>query len=96
MRQMPKQAVQLGPLQETMPAPLYARALETVRKRPILNDPKAVEMVASIDWEFGRFGHPRLRPAQRDVRRVGEALPDVVELQPLRRAVERNRATRKE
>lgn len=55
-KQTQKQPVRLGPVQETMLVPLYARAVETVRKRPILNDPKAVEMVASIDWDFGRFG----------------------------------------
>jgi O-methyltransferase involved in polyketide biosynthesis len=51
-----KQSVQLGRVQETMLVPLYARAVETRRKRPILNDPKAIEMVAAIDWDFERFG----------------------------------------
>lgn len=36
-----KQAVQLGEVQETMLVPLYCRAIETGKKRPILNDPKA-------------------------------------------------------
>ncbi len=41
--------------------PLYARALESRRKRPILQDPKAVEIVDSIDWDFRRFGQrPRV------------------------------------
>ena len=39
--------------------PLYARALESRRKRPILEDPKAVEIVDSIEWDFGRFGQRR-------------------------------------
>ena len=51
-----KQAVQLGRVQETMLIPLYCRAVETRKRRPILKDPKAVEMVASIDWDFRRFG----------------------------------------
>jgi O-methyltransferase involved in polyketide biosynthesis len=51
-----KQSIQLGPAQETLLIPLYARALESRRKRPILNDPKAVAMVESIDWDFQRFG----------------------------------------
>ncbi len=55
-----KHSIHLGPAQETLLVPLYARALETRRKRRILNDPKAVEMVASIDWDFPRFGQ-RLR-----------------------------------
>ena len=39
--------------------PLYARALESRRKRPILEDPKAVEIVDSIDWDFRRFAQRR-------------------------------------
>jgi O-methyltransferase involved in polyketide biosynthesis len=55
----PKQPIQLGPVQETLLVPLYGRALDTLRKRPILNDPKAVEMVQSIDWDFQRFNQRR-------------------------------------
>jgi O-methyltransferase involved in polyketide biosynthesis len=51
-----KQSVQLGRLQETMQVPLYARAVESGKPRPILEDPKAVEMVAAIDWRFEDFG----------------------------------------
>ena len=53
--------------------PLYARALESRRKRPILEDPKAVEIVDSIEWDFRRFGQRRrvvgcsLRSAMFDV-----------------------------
>ena len=53
--------------------PLYARALESRRKRPILEDPKAVEIVDSIDWDFHRFRQRRrvvgcaLRSAMFDV-----------------------------
>jgi O-methyltransferase involved in polyketide biosynthesis len=50
------QSFQLGQVQETMLVPLYLRAVETQRKYPILRDPKAVEMVESIDWDFRRFG----------------------------------------
>jgi len=50
-----KQSVQLGQVQETLLVPLYARALDSLKKRPILNDPKAAEMVRSIDWDFQRF-----------------------------------------
>ncbi len=51
-----KQTVQLGQVQETLLVPLYARALESRRKRPVLHDPRAVEIVESIDWDFRRFG----------------------------------------
>ena len=36
--------------------PLYARALENRKKRPILEDPAATRIVDSIDWDFRRFG----------------------------------------
>jgi O-methyltransferase involved in polyketide biosynthesis len=51
-----KQSIQLGQVEETLLVPLYLRALESRRKRPILDDPKAIEMVESIDWDFRRFG----------------------------------------
>jgi len=50
-----KQSIQLGTVQETLLVPLYARAVDARKKRPILNDPKSVEMVDSIDWDFQRF-----------------------------------------
>jgi len=61
-------------VQETALVPLYARALESRRRRPILEDAKAVEMVDAIDWDFRRFGQRRrvagccLRSAMFDVR----------------------------
>jgi len=53
------QSIQLGRVQETLLVPLYARALDSLKKRPILNDPKALEMVRSIDWDFRRFNQRR-------------------------------------
>ena len=52
-------SVQLGRIQETALVPLYARALENRRKRPLLVDPKAVEIVSSIDWDYRRMAQPR-------------------------------------
>ena len=68
-----RRSIQLGRVQETALVPLYARALESRKKRPILEDPKAVEIVDSIDWDFRRFGQRRrvvgctLRSAMFDV-----------------------------
>ena len=68
-----RRSVQLGCVQETALIPLYARALESRRKRPILEDRKAIKMVEAIDWDFGRFGQRRrvvgctLRSAMFDV-----------------------------
>jgi hypothetical protein len=46
----------LGAVQETLFIPLAARARETRRKRPVLRDPKAVEMVESIDYDTAKYG----------------------------------------
>jgi len=62
-----RQSIQLGTVQETLLVPLYARAVDARKKRPILNDPKAVEMVDSIDWDFQRF-HQRWRIAAATLR----------------------------
>jgi O-methyltransferase involved in polyketide biosynthesis len=50
-----KQPIRLGPTQETLLVPLFARAEECRRKRPILEDARAAEIVESIDWDFQRF-----------------------------------------
>ncbi|GAB3833019.1 class I SAM-dependent methyltransferase [Kribbella italica] len=47
--------IQLGAVQETLLIPLYGRAVETHKKRPLMRDPKAVEMVASIDYDFTKY-----------------------------------------
>jgi O-methyltransferase involved in polyketide biosynthesis len=45
----------LGEVQETLLIPLYARAVETAKPDGVLHDPRAVEMVRAIDYDFGRF-----------------------------------------
>ncbi|EYF02937.1 class I SAM-dependent methyltransferase [Chondromyces apiculatus] len=50
-----KAKVDLGKVQETLLIPLYGRAVETRKRRPLLSDPKAVEMVAAIDYDFHKF-----------------------------------------
>ncbi|MFC7885720.1 class I SAM-dependent methyltransferase [Streptomyces sp. NPDC057376] len=51
----------LGTVQETLLIPLYARAVETRKEHALLRDPRAEEIVASIDYDFGRFdGLPSL------------------------------------
>jgi len=54
-----KHSIRLGPAQETLLIPLFARAIENRRKRPILQDRKAAEMEESIDWDFQRFNQRR-------------------------------------
>ena len=51
-----KHQVRLGAVQETLFIPLAARARETQRKHPVLRDPKATEMVRSIDYDAAKYG----------------------------------------
>ena len=51
-----RQQVKLGAVQETLLITLAARARETRKKRPILRDPKAVQMVESIEFDVDKYG----------------------------------------
>lgn len=46
---------ELGEIQETLLIPLYGRAVQTRRRNGLIHDPKAVEMVDSLDYDFSRF-----------------------------------------
>jgi O-methyltransferase involved in polyketide biosynthesis len=48
--------VELGAVQETLFIPLAARARETRRRRPVLRDPKAAEILASVDFDTRKYG----------------------------------------
>jgi O-methyltransferase involved in polyketide biosynthesis len=47
--------VELGLVQQTLFFPLLARARETESRRPLLRDPKAVELVRAIDFDPAAF-----------------------------------------
>jgi O-methyltransferase involved in polyketide biosynthesis len=47
---------ELGDVQQTLYVPLLARAKESKRRRPLLRDPKAAEIVDAIDPDRSRFG----------------------------------------
>jgi O-methyltransferase involved in polyketide biosynthesis len=51
-----KQQVRLGAVQETLFITLAARAAESQRKHPVLRDPRAVELLRSIDYDAGKYG----------------------------------------
>ena len=51
-----KQQARLGAVQQTLFIPLAARAAETRRKHPVLRDPKAAEMLVSIDYDAAKYG----------------------------------------
>jgi O-methyltransferase involved in polyketide biosynthesis len=50
-----RHSVDLGQIQETLLIPLYGRAVETRKPRGLLRDPKAVEMVEAIAYDFRKF-----------------------------------------
>ncbi len=52
---MPKQIVNLGSVQETLLIPLLCRALETARPNGLLKDPRAVEIVEQLDYDFSKW-----------------------------------------
>ena len=47
--------VELGQVQQTLFFPLLARAAETQSRRPLLKDPKAVELAEAIDFDPATF-----------------------------------------
>jgi len=47
--------VELGQVQETLFIPLAGRAKETGRRRPILRDPKAVEILESVAFDRAKY-----------------------------------------
>ena len=51
-----KVQARLGTVQQTLFIPLAGRAAETRKKRPVLRDPKAVEIVESVDFDTAKYG----------------------------------------
>jgi O-methyltransferase involved in polyketide biosynthesis len=51
-----KVQARLGTVQQTLFIPLAGRARQTRRKRPVLRDPKAVEIVESVDFDTAKYG----------------------------------------
>ena len=47
---------QLGDVQRTLFIPLAARAQETGKEHPVLRDPKAVAMLAALDFDPAKYG----------------------------------------
>ncbi|MEO0376853.1 MAG: class I SAM-dependent methyltransferase, partial [Cyanobacteria bacterium P01_A01_bin.17] len=48
-------SVQLKGVPETLLITLYARAAESQKSEPILQDPKAVEIAHQLDYDFSKF-----------------------------------------
>ena len=47
--------VELGPVQETLLIPLLARARETERPRGLLRDPRAIEIMRDLNYDFSKW-----------------------------------------
>ena len=52
-------AVDLGPVQETLLIPLLGRAAETQKANGLIQDNKAVEIVAALDYDFSKWQKSR-------------------------------------
>ena len=51
-----KVQARLGTVQQTLFIPLAGRAAETRKKKPVLRDPRAVEIVESVDFDTAKYG----------------------------------------
>jgi O-methyltransferase involved in polyketide biosynthesis len=51
------QPLTLGPVAKTMMIPLWARAAETRKRRPLVRDVRALEICERIDYDFATFRH---------------------------------------
>lgn len=50
-----KTKIKLAPVQETLLIPLLGRAEETKKKNGLVSDPKALEIVDSLDYDFSKW-----------------------------------------
>lgn len=50
-----KTPVHLDSVPETLLIPLFGRAQENERRRPMLRDPRATELVRTLDYDFSKF-----------------------------------------
>jgi O-methyltransferase involved in polyketide biosynthesis len=54
-----KEKILLTEEQETLLVPLYSKAVESQRPNPILEDPKALEILDCVDYDFNKLKVPR-------------------------------------
>jgi O-methyltransferase involved in polyketide biosynthesis len=52
---MNKTAIKLGTVQETLLITLWARAVEAKQAKPIIRDPKSVEIIQQLDYDFSKL-----------------------------------------
>lgn len=56
---MQSQKVKLTQEKETLLIPLYSKAIQADQSRPIIDDPKAKEILQSMDYDFSQLKIPR-------------------------------------
>jgi O-methyltransferase involved in polyketide biosynthesis len=56
-----KAQVNLGAVQQTLLLPLWGRARESLKDRPLLIDRRAVEIISELDYDFSTIGK-KIRP----------------------------------
>ncbi len=79
----------LGPVQETLLIPLLARARETERRRGLLRDPRAVELVRRLDYDFAKWeGGRSLKGAMLRARMFDRYVEDFLAAHPRGTVVE--------
>jgi O-methyltransferase involved in polyketide biosynthesis len=54
-KEVDREKVELGLVQETLFIPLAGRAQETGRRRPVLRDPKAVEIIETVGFDRAKY-----------------------------------------
>lgn len=57
---MLKEKINLSGVNETMLVPVYARALESKKKKPAFYDETAVRVIDSLDYEFQKHGKSKM------------------------------------
>lgn len=60
---MNKTKLNLGTVQETLFITLWARAIESSQPNPILQDPKSVEIIEQIDYDFSKLNQAKASQA---------------------------------
>ena len=81
--------VDLGPVQETLLIPLLARARETENPRGLLRDPRAADIVSSLDYDFAKWeGGRSLKGAMLRARMFDRYVESFLETHPQSTVVE--------
>jgi len=86
---MEKLTISLGPVQETLLIPLLGRAMETRKPDGLINDPRAVEIVDRLDYDFTKWEKSRtLLGSVLRTRMIDDDVKDFLTLHPQGTVVE--------